>query len=538
MKSKAVLFLLLFLFSCSDNAQKTELDSLAEDNIPAYGDAYVVGSLSDASYLNPILANDTASGTAIAQLFNGMLKFDKNLNIVGDLAESYEVAKDGLSIVFKLRKDVLWHDGEPFTAKDVEFTYKILIDSNTRTSYSADFLIVKEFIVIDDYTVKVTYDTPFAPNLQNWMMSIIPEHIFRGLDINNAPANRNPIGTGPYKFVSWQTDQKIVLAANPYYHEGKPYIERYIIQVVPDSAVQFLELRNESLDLVGLTPDQWGAYDSFFKHYNKYREPSFAFTFFGMNMLRKPFDNVDFRRAIQYAINKNDIIDGVLLGTGKEAIGPYPPQSWAYNTNIPFAEYNPQKALEILKELGFEDINKDGYLEHNGKPFEFTITTNQGGKQRELAAQVIQEQLKKIGIKTSIRIIEFSTFINQYIAKRDFDALIMGWSLTLDPDQYALWHSKQTAPREYNFMSYNNPKIDELYENARRTFNQEERKKMYFEIQEIMYKDIPCIFLYYPEGMSALHKRFKGIEEAPAGIGHNFIRWWVPKSRIKYSFQD
>ena len=541
MKNKAVLFSLLLVISsfCGNTAGIAgAASSDSSEDTPVFGDAYLTASLSDASYLNPILASDTASGVPVGMLFNGLIKYDENLNLRGDLAESFGVSSDGLEIIFKLRKDVKWHDGVPFTAKDVKFTYEALVNPNTKTPYSSSFLLVKELKVIDDYTVKVIYDKPFAPNLESWGMPIIPEHIFKGRDINEAPANRNPVGTGPYKFKSWQTDQKMVLVSNRDYYEGRPFIDRYIIRVVPDQSVQFLELRNESLDAVGLTPDQWNAYDSFFKRYNKYRETTFSFTYLGFNMKRKPFDDKRFRLAIQYAINKSDIINGVLLGTGTEALGPYPPQSWAFNPNLEKAEYNPQKAVKMLKELGFDDINKDGWLEYKGKSFEFAITTNQGNKQRELSAQIIQESLKKIGIKTSIRIIEFSAFVNQYIAKREFDAVIMGWSTTFDPDQYQLWHSSQTAPREYNFLSYNNPRVDALLEGARTTFDKVKRRKMYREMQEIMAEDPPCIFLYFPDNLTALHKRFRGVVQVPAGLGYNFIRWWVPKAEQKYSFDD
>jgi peptide/nickel transport system substrate-binding protein len=524
-------------FSCSPEKNDNQNVS-SGGSVPVYGDAYITANLSDSSYLNPILASDSASGAANGQLFNGLLKYDKDLQVACDLAESYDVSKDGLEITFKLRKDVKWHDGQPFTARDVKYTYEALTDPNTRTPYSSNFTIIKKFKIVDDYTVKVYYDAPFAPNLQSWMMPVLPEHIFRGQDINNASANRNPVGTGPYKFKSWQTDQKITLTSNGGYFKGRPYINRYIVQVVPDQAVQFLELRNESLDSVGLSPDQWNAYESFFEKYDKYRYPSHAFTYMGFNMSMEPFGDKNFRKAMQYAVNKKDIIDGVLLGTGKEAAGPYPPHVWAHNPNLKMSEYDPQKAAEILKELGFEDVNKDGLLEYKGKRFEFTITTNQGNKQRELTAQIVQEQLKKIGIKANIRIIEFSTFVNQYIAKREFEAIIMGWSLALDPDQYSLWHSKETGPRQYNMLGYSNPRVDEILIEARSTFDTDKRRKLYYEMQEIMAEDIPCIFLYYPETLLALHKRFKGVELAPIGVGHNFEEWWVPQALQRYAFSD
>jgi peptide/nickel transport system substrate-binding protein len=217
----------------------------------------------------------------------------------------------------------------------------------------------------------------------------------------------------------------------------------------------------------------------------------------------------------------------------KEANGIFPPQSWAYKQIKPYG-YDKTKAIALLKEIGFSQ-NSDGILEYKNKPFEIDIITNQGNKARELSAQIIQEQLKQIGLKINIRILEWSTFINQYIGEKKFDAIILGWNTAVDPDQYSLWHSQQTQKGQYNFMSYKNDKVDKLLIKARETFDKQERIKMYYEIQDIMREDPPCIFLYYPENMVAIHKRFKGVELAPAGIGWNFNKWYVDKANIKHS---
>ena len=175
---------------------------------------------------------------------------------------------------------------------------------------------------------------------------------------------------------------------------------------------------------------------------------------------------------------------------------------------------------------------------YKNKNFEITILTNQGNKTRELSAQIIQEQLKKIGLKVNIRILEWSTFLNQYINKKNFDAIISGWNTAVDPDQFSLWHSSQAEQGQYNFMSYKNKEVDDLLVKARTTFNKEKRIKYYHKIQDIMQEDPPCIFLYYPEKMVCIHKRFNGVELAPAGIGWNFYRWYVNSKDIKYSNID
>jgi len=534
-------FFILFLF-CLVSCQKKQIPEkeIAKTNIlPAYGDTYVETSLGDASYLNPILATDSASGSVNGYVYNGLVKYDRDIKLVGDLAERWTISNHGLVITFKLRKNVKWHDGVPFTAEDVKFTYKKLIDPETKTPYSSDYKLVKSLDIIDKYTLRITYQEPFAPALESWGMGIVPKHIFESGDFNANPANRKPIGTGPYKFVEWKTDEKIVLVANNEYFEGRPYIDRIIIKTIPDQAVQFLELRNDSIDSMGLTPDQYKAYPEFFKNHNKFRYPSFAYTYLGFNLNHKLFKDRNVRQAIAQAINKKEIVAGVLLGMGKPADGPFPPQSWAYDENITDYEYAPEKSKELLKNSGFEDSDNDGWLDNKkiGIPkFEFTLITNQGNKMRALSAEIIQDQLKKIGIKVNIRIIEWSTFIHNFIDKRDFDAVILGWALARDPDQYAIWHSAETKEGQYNFVSYKNPKVDELLEKGRRTFDINKRQRIYKEIHNLIHHDIPYVFLYYPESLPVVHKRIQNVEVAPIGLGWNFIKWYVPQSKQKYSW--
>ncbi|HMX95694.1 MAG TPA: ABC transporter substrate-binding protein, partial [Elusimicrobiota bacterium] len=264
----------LFLSACThDPIPEPALSSV--DLRPTTGDTYVEASLGDPSRLNPLLASDSASGSVNGYVFNGLVKYDRNLKLVGDLAESWDVRRNGLEIVFHLRKNVLWHDGVPFSADDVVFTYQKLIDPKVMTPYGSDFALVKSVTAVDPHTVQVVYKEPFAPAMESWGMGMIPKHIFEKGDFNTNPANRAPIGTGPYVFKQIKTDEKAVLVANPNYFEGRPNIDRVVIRVIPDDSVQFLELRSQSIDFMGLTPDQYIAYDSFFQNHRKFRYPSF-----------------------------------------------------------------------------------------------------------------------------------------------------------------------------------------------------------------------------------------------------------------------
>ncbi len=213
---------------------------------PSYGDAIVTASIGDANNLVPILASDSSSAEICGLVFNGLVRYDKDLKLEGELAESWEIKEGGIVIIFHLRKNVKWHDGAPFTSRDVEFTYKKLIDPNVKTPYSGDFERVKSLEVLDDYTVKVTYKEPFSPGLSSWGMAIMPKHILEKEDLSNTRFSRSPIGTGPYKFKEWKTGEKIVLVSNHDYYEGRPYIDRYIYRIIPDQASIFLELQTQT----------------------------------------------------------------------------------------------------------------------------------------------------------------------------------------------------------------------------------------------------------------------------------------------------
>jgi peptide/nickel transport system substrate-binding protein len=503
---------------------------------PAHGDIIVEGSIGDASNLIPLLASDSTSHEIAGLVFNGLIKYDKDVNVVGDLAESWEVSRDGLVITFHLRKNVRWHDGKPFTAEDVLYTYQVTVDPKTPTAYAGDFLKVKKAEVIDDHTFRVTYDKPFAPGLMSWSVGILPRHLLAGKEITTSPLGRRPIGTGPYKFKEWVTGQKIVLVSNPDYFEGRPYIDGTILRIIPDTATMFLELRANGIDRMGLTPLQYTRQTEnnvFRKSYNKFRYLSFAYTYMGYNLKNPLFADKRTRQAIAHAVNRDEIIEGVLLGLGKPSTGPYKPGTWAYNPNVRIYPYDPAKAKALLVEAGWRDINGDGILEKDGRSFEFEIITNQGNEIRAKCAEIIQRRLAEIGIRVKIRVVEWAAFVNDFINKRKFDATILGWTIPLEPDLYDVWHSSKTGPQELNFVSYKNAEVDGLIVKARETFDRAVRKRCYDRIQEVLAEEQPYLFLYVPDALPIVHARFRGVEVAPLGIGHNFIRWYVPKAEQK-----
>ena len=532
-----LLFALIFLLPGCDPQNITSPDGEVP-NEPAYGDTIVMGSIGDASNLLPVLASDSSSSEINGLIYNGLVRYDKNFNIEGELAESWEISDDNRTLTFKLRPDVRWHDGTPFTSADVLFTYQVYVDPNTPTAYAEQYRLVKTAEAPDPLTFRVSYEEPLATALISWGVAIMPRHLLEGKDITQSPLSRSPVGTGPYVFKEWSPGEKIVLEANEDYFEGKPYIKRILYRVIPDQSTMFLELLSGGLDYMGLNPIQFETQTetpAFRRRFNKYRYPSSGYTYLGYNLRKALFQDKRVRQAISYAIDENELIDGVLLGLGQVATGPYKPGSWAYNPEVKTYTYDPERSRSLLAEAGWQDHDGDGILDKEGKPFSFTIVTNQGNDQRIKSGEIIQRRLREVGIEVRLRVIEWASFLKEFINPGNFDATILGWTIPPDPDSYNVWHSSKTRPGELNFVQFRHPEVDELLEKGRRTLSQEERKKLYDRFQEILAEEQPYTFLYVPDALPVVAERFRGIEPAPAGIMHNFIEWYVPEGQHKYT---
>ena len=504
---------------------------------PAEPSTLTIASTADAKRLMPMLATDTATSGISGRIFNGLTKYDKDINIAPELAESWDVSPGGLVITFHLRKDVRWQDGKPFTSADVLFTYNTLRDPKVATPYSDSLGPLDKVEALDDYTVKVTYKEPFAPALEAWGMGIIPKHLLEGQDINTAEFNRHPVGTGPFRFSEWVTGERITLVANDDYFLGRPKTDRIVTRVIPETSTQFLELKAGGIDFMGLTPVQYERQtggEEFTRKFYKLRYPDFVYTYMGYNLRDERFKDVRVRKALTYAIDTDSIIDGVLMGLGSPCTGPFPPKSWAYNADVKSYPHDVEKAKALLAEAGWKDTDGDGIVDKDGVPFSFTILTNQGNNERKKTGEIIQQDLKAVGIDVKLKVLEWQAFLHDFVHKGRFEAVILDWSLTPDPDAYDLWHSSKTGEGEFNFVGYKNAEVDRLLVEGRQTFDIEKRKKIYHRVHEILADEVPYTFLYVPDSLPVLDKRFKGVKVEPAGIWYNYEEWYVPKDKAEW----
>ncbi len=478
----------------------------------------------DPSNFNPVLSTDSISSTIEGHVFNGLLRVNEDLELELDLAESYSILDQGLRYRFKLKQGVLWHDGQPFTAHDVKYTFEIILNPKTNTVRRSNFVIggaPMTFHVIDDYTIDVVLPELFSPALIRLSTAIIPKHLLEKEDINKASFNRHPIGTGPFRFVTYESGQFVKLTRNDSYFGTRPKLRDILYKIIPDNNTAVMSFEKGELDAASIPPKEKARFQSRPKM-SMYSYTPLSYTYLGFNLKHRFFKHLGVRQALAHAINKEALLNGVLKGQGKVAHIPSSPVLWSYPQNEQFStySYDPDKAMQLLELEGFVK-NENGIYEKEGEPFEFLLMTNKGNKEREKTAKIIQQFLRKVGIDMSIRIMEWSSFlkiVNSLEDPKPYDAVILGWGLGIDPDSYSIWHSSQ-YPKGFNFIGYHNLEVDQLLIAGRREMDQAQREKIYHRLYANIARDVPYIFLFFPEANTGIYNYVRGLSKpGPAGL--------------------
>ena len=506
----------------------------------AAGRDLVVGLGGDATSLNPVVATDGVSYTVEWPIFDSLLELDQSLNVKPLLAESWETSRDGLTYTFKLKKGVTWHDGKPFTARDVAFTFYSVLDPKVTTPHRAYFdalvgfpeltakenpkkpeeLAVRPIEIVDDHTVRFRLRYPsgsLLAVLTNPRAGIVPEHLLKGADLNTAEFNRKPVGTGPFKFVEWRRAERIVLEANDRYHAGRPALNRVIFRIIPDAVVLLQELRAGGVDFIENPPLTEMARLKQTAGLKVLVADNTSYTYFGWRQDLAPFNDIKVRRALNHAIDAPTIIKEVLQGYAAPATGQFPPSSWAYDPSVKPYAYDPARARALLAEAGFKP-GADGILVKDGKPFTFSIRHDVANQTVKDTAVIVQEYLKRVGVDARLEPLDWPTFVKKLFAA-EFEGIVVGWTNHHDPDPFAytIWHSSQWKGR--NFAHYKNARVDELLEQARRTAVVAERKKAYSEFSKVLMEDAPYVFLYFPQQVYVTRQGYDGFVAIPTFAG-------------------
>ena len=468
----------------------------------------------------------TILGDDYFRSFNGedYLTFDSQLTpelIKEQAQELLPATEHNPIVVFHLRPDVQFHDGHLFDAHDVEFTYSALMNPKNLSPRTTDFEPVKGLEVLDPLTIRIIYKRLFSPALGTWSMGILPEHLLNdeilaeearrlGQDpetfsIRQSGFNRHPIGCGPFVFNEWKSDQYILLERFANYWEGPPEYERYYFRIVPDPLTQEMEFYAGTIDSYAVQPHQVQRLVND-PRFQAFSGLSFGFTYIGYNMRRSPFNDPRVRMALSMAIDVDQIIEFLLFGQGERITGPFVKQTDFYNHSLEPVPYDPEGALRLLQVAGWRK-NDEGWLVKEGKLLQFTLITNHGNDLRKALLAIAQDAWRKIGIDVRTDLLEWSVFIQERVDKADFDAVILGWSMSIEPDLYQIWHSSQSNPHQLNFVAFENERADELIIKIRQEYDHDQQVAYSHQLHEIIASEQPYTFLYGTKWTAVLDKR-------------------------------
>jgi peptide/nickel transport system substrate-binding protein len=508
------------------------------DQAAAVDGDWLISHLSaEPATLNPITATDAYAANINDYIYESLLKRDEqSLQMVPVLAESWDISADHLSYTFHLKTGIRWQDGEPFTARDVLFSFERIQDPKVDAAHLRNYYRdIEKLEVLDDYTVRYHYRIPYFRALEFCGgIPIVPHHLFSKVeDFNQSSLGRQPIGTGPYRLVKWDTGEQIILERDEHYWGANPHLPRIVFKIIADSTVAFEVLKQGGLDLMNLRPIQWSKQTQskrFQTHYRKLKYYLPSYNYIGWNLRKPLFQDRRVRQAMTMLLDRETILQKILFGLGTIVTGPFYVNSPDYNHRIQPYPYDPRAALELLHGAGWKDHDGDAILDRDGIPFEFEFLVSAGSKFGEQLAVILQEELKRAGIRVHIRKLEWAVFI-QKIQGHDFDACTLGWSLGWEADPYQLWHSSQ-AEKGSNFVGFESEEADRIIETARQEFDAEKRHRLFQRFHEIIHEEQPYTFLFTTEALVAVDRRFENIQVYPLGLAPR--QWWVPAAMQRY----
>ncbi len=467
-----------------------EIEVIPEDAKAANrGGTVTIGHSSRPDIINPILTSETISVNLMNLIFSDLVKFDSAGRPVPDLAESWEVSDDGLVWTFFLRDDVVFHDGHPLTVHDVEFTYRTMMDPEVISPVAERLELIDRIETEGDYIFRVTLKYPFAPFIRQMSRAIAPRHLLYNADLSDIHFNRCPVGSGPFKLADWTDDDTIILDANrEYFFSGRPVLDRLVFKAYPDREEALKAISRGEMDIaLDLT-----ASDLLFvsRHgpFRVYSTPGASYYAIILNLKSPIFRDINVRKALSHAIDRDSIIKNQLKGHSKICTGPFGVNSWAYNSAVQSAPHDTEKAEELLNLAGWRDTDGDGILDKDGEPFEISLAIPNISDSLERIAVAIRAQLMKVGIGTRVIYMDDSR-----LYKTPFQAILAKINVGADPDyEYKFWHSKSVG---MNLASYENRTVDDLLGQGRRTLDLERRKAIYRNIHKVIHDDYPAIFL-------------------------------------------
>lgn len=502
----SVLLVIAMFSGCS----RTDGNSVEASNTLVYGSG-------DYTAINPALYEH---GEINLLLFSGLTAHDSENQIVSGLAESWEFDASTCTYTFHLREDVQWHDGEPFTARDVKFTLESIMNPENASEIASNYEEVTQIQISDERTVQISLSAPNAAMLDYLTVGILPAHLLEGKDLATDDFNRNPVGTGPYRLVSWDQGQSICLERNENYFGGIPKIEQIIFKIVTDEKVRAMQLKSGELDLAQISPQDAEQFRSD-DHYQIYEMKTADYRGILYNFNHPFFQKYrELPAALSYAVDRQAIVDSVLLGHGEVAYSPLQ-MSFYNDSEVEHYDYQPKQTELLLQQNGWVK-NSDGIYEKNGDPLAFAINCSEGDQMRIDMATICAQQLREIGADVSVK-------VNAQIDWEGQEAYLIGWGSPFDPDDhtYKVFGTDKGA----NYSGYSNLEVDRLLQQARETDQQEERRLAYQQFQQVLADDPAFTYLAYVDAIYVGNTAIHGITPETVlghhgvGIFWNLVDW-------------
>lgn len=510
------------------------------DATPEQGDTLMLHLPAEMPHLNPMTSSDYYATTVLEWIFDKLL--DRNPSTLESLpaaAASWEISEDHLTYTFHLRRDVVFSDGTPMTARDVKFSYDMMMDPTVDAPHLRSYFTdVVGCEALDDYTIQFTCSKPYYRHLiMIGDMSILPHHIYSQGDFNNHPNNRAPIGSGMYKLDRWETGQRLALIRNPHYwgakEKGWPYPNKLVYNIITDDNTAFQVLSRGDLDFLGMPAELFmrrANTPKFKEKFNRFAYFRPAYNYIGWNLRKPMFSDAKTRLALAMLLDRELICKEIYYGQALLISGSFMPGSPEHNAGIAPIPFDPGQAQQLLQEAEWTFSNQDGLLTRRGIPFRFEVGTTNQNPVAEKILTLYKEELGRVGIELIIRPMEWASLLDR-VDKREFDAILMGWAMPPDPDPYQVWHSSQVDAGS-NYIGFANTEADHIIEQARTEFDRDVRVRLYHRFQEIIHQEQPYLFMLAPKVLAAGDKRIQGIRLYPVGIDQR--EWFVPTAMQRY----
>lgn len=488
-----------------------------------YDSSLVIALTQEPTNLSPIFLDINAGNWPV---FNGLIGLNRNLEPVPDLAvELPEVSADLRQVKVRLRDDVLFHDGRPLTADDVVYTWQSLIDPAVATPVRDRLALgglIEDVRAVDPQTVVFTLSRPDPAFIEKLYVGIVPRHLLEGKDLNQARFNVSPVGTGPYKFVSWQSGHRLVLEANPDYFRGKPEISRLIYTFVSDESSRAALLRTGAIDFARLTPRLAAGFEND-PRFQVVRLPSASISQVKLPNGNPVLSDPKVRRALSMAVDREAMARAVWAGMAEPAYGPIPPGHWAHDPSA-YVNYDPEGARALLAEAGWTDENGDGFLEKDGQRLAFTVMYLPHIVEDQQIALALRSDLAKIGVDVTVEGVASPA----YLDRLGQDAWLHGIGLPYDPD-YVFWSNYHSSFADdgdpnTNRAGMRNPAVDAALEAGRATYDRDQRREAYRKLQQALLDDGSYMFLTQRAVVVVLSAEIEGVQPKLMGSPHAFIR--------------